>query len=410
MMNSKPARREISELVSRLGRISHSDGSKAFLVTAPLRICPIGAHVDHQGGIVTGMTIDRFVFLAAVPDSEPIFRLESLDFPGVVEVDLTDDVPPKTGDWGDYVRAAVYALGQDWTLDTGIRGVIGGDLPGAGLSSSAAVVIAYLLALTRVNGIGLAREGVSALVQRAENDYVGVESGRLDQSIILYAKRGNLTRVACSDQIIDHVPYPESARDFDVLVAFSGVPRALARSDFNNRVEECRRAAKTLGKLSGSPPAGDPILSEVSTEAFERFAAELPTTLRRRAAHYFSEQRRVLKGVEAWRKGDIERFGSTMTASGSSSIHNYECGTAELVTLYEHLRDAAGVFGTRFSGGGFGGSCIALIAPDAAGSIIEEVSRHYEKAHPEAFAAASFHVCRPDGPARVSDLEDQCRR
>jgi galactokinase len=399
-MRPEPARREVHELISRLGQRS----DETFLVKAPLRICPIGAHVDHQGGIVTGMTIDRFVFLAAVPLSDPICRLESLDYPGEVEIDLRDQVPPKVGDWGDYLRAAVSALKRDCPLDTGIRAVVGGDLPGAGLSSSAAVLIAYLFALARVNGIDLGREGVSALVQRAENDYVGVESGRLDQSIILFAERGMLTRVACSDDIIDQVPYPESARKFEVLVAFSGVTRALARSDFNTRVEECREAAKVLSELSGSPSNDIPILSEISPEIFERFGADLPTIPRRRAAHYFGEQRRVLNGVEAWRNGDIERFGSMMTASGSSSIHNYECGTAELITLYELLKDAPDVFGARFSGGGFGGSCVALIESKSGERVIQVVKEGYESLHPKAASAASFHICAPEGPARVDEL------
>jgi galactokinase len=403
-MSPEPARREVHELISRLGQRSDFDRSEAFLVRVPLRICPIGAHVDHQGGIVTGMTIDRFVFLVAVPDSAPMFSLESLDFPGEVDVDLTGQVPPKSGDWGDYVRAAVSALGRDWPLGTGIRAVIGGDLPGAGLSSSAAVLIAYLLALTWVNGIDLGREGVSALVQRAENDYVGVESGRLDQSIILFAERGMLTRVACSDHIIDQVPSGASAKEFEVLVAFSGVTRALARSDFNTRVEQCRKAAKILSDLSGSTLTRSPVLSEISPEIFEQFAADLPTIPRRRAAHYFGEQRRVLKGVEAWRQGDIERFGSLVTASGASSIQNYECGTAELITLYELLRDTPGVFGTRFSGGGFGGSCIALVEREAGERVIQSVKEGYESAHPEAAAAAAYHLCRPEGPARVEEL------
>ena len=109
--------------------------------------------------------------------------------------------------------------------------------------------------------------------------------------------------------------------------------------------------------------------------------------------------------MKAWRQGDLDRFGALMTASGASSIHNYESGTAELVTLYEALRDAPGVYGTRFSGGGFGGSCIALIDPEAGPSIIEEVKRRYDFAHPEAAAKASFHACRPGGPAQVMELE-----
>jgi len=109
--------------------------------------------------------------------------------------------------------------------------------------------------------------------------------------------------------------------------------------------------------------------------------------------------------MEAWRTGDLNRFGALMNASGASSIHNFESGTTELVTLYEGLRDAQGVHGARFSGGGFGGSCIALIEPEAGASVIDAVKRRYEAAHPAAAADASFHICCPGGPARVAELE-----
>ena len=395
----------VSDLVARLGEGPSFDRSEAFLVESPLRMCPLGAHVDHQGGVVTGMTVDRRVVMAAVPEADAVVRMASLDFPGEVVVELEDQVPTRAGDWGDYVRAAVAVLAREHRLANGFRAVIGGDLPGAGLSSSAAVLVAYLLALTRVNEIDIGREEISALVQRAENEYVGVASGRLDQSIILFAKDGHLTRVDCSDLSIEQVPLPAGSEDFRVLVAFSGVGRTLAGSGFNTRVSECHEAARLLLELGREALRGQPVLSDVRPEVYEQFAADLPQAQRRRAAHYFGEQRRVFNGVEAWRQGDLDRFGALMTASGASSIHNYESGTAELMTLYETLRDAPGVYGTRFSGGGFGGSCIALIEPEAGPSIIETVERRYEAAHPEAAAEASFHICRPGGPAQVLDLE-----
>ena len=395
----------VAKLVSRLGEDSSFDRSEAFLVESPLRICPLGAHVDHQGGVVTGMTVDRQVVMTAVPETDAIVRVASLDFPGEVVVELGEQVPTRTGDWGDYVRAAVAVLSREHSLQSGFRAAISGDLPGAGLSSSAAVLIAYLLALTRVNEIEVGREEISSLVQKAENQYVGVASGRLDQSIILFAKHGDLTRVDCSDLSIEQVPLPTGSKDFHVLVAFSGVGRALAGSGFNTRVSECHEAARLLLELGGEAPREDPVLSDVRPEIFEQFAADLPQSRRRRAAHYFGEQRRVLRGVEAWRQGDLDRFGALMTASGASSINNYESGTAELVTLYEALRDAQGVYGTRFSGGGFGGSCIALIEPEAGASVIDEVKRRYEAAHPAVATDASFHLCCPGGHARVAELE-----
>jgi len=395
----------ISELVTRLSESAFFERSEALLIESPLRICPLGAHVDHQGGVVTGMTIDRRVLMAAVPARDPVVRVASLDFPGDVIVEVGNQMPTRSGNWGDYVRAAVAVLSKKHRLRTGFRAVIGGDLPDAGLSSSAAVLIAYLLALMRVNEIDINREEISCLVQRAENEYVGVASGRLDQSIILFAENDHLTRVDCSDLSIEQVPHPPGWKDYRVLVAFSGVRRALAGSGFNNRVSECHEAARLLLELGGEAPQERPVLSDVQPEIFERFAADLPQALRRRAAHYFDEQRRVHNGVEAWRQGDLDRFGALMTASGASSIHNYESGTAELVTLYEALRDSPGVYGTRFSGGGFGGSCIALIEPEAGPSIIEELKGRYGVSHPEAAAEASFHICCSGGPAQVSELE-----
>ncbi len=406
MTGAGPARTDrVSELISRLGGRPLLDHPGVFLVRAPLRICPLGAHVDHQGGVVTGMTVDREVAMAVAPDMDAAVRVTSLDFPGEAVVALDEQVTNSAGDWGDYVRAAVAALSQERALRCGFRAVIGGDLPGAGLSSSAAVLVAYLLALTKVNGLDVGREEISRLVQRAENDYVGVASGRLDQSMILFAEHGHLTRVDCSDMRIEQIPRPPNSVDFRVLVAFSGRGRALVDSGFNTRVEECREAARMLLKRAGEAPQKSPVLSDVRPEIFERFVAELPRTSRRRAAHYFGEQRRVHSGIEAWRHGDLVRFGALMTASGASSIYNFETGTAEIITLYELLRDAPGVFGARFSGGGFGGSCVALIEPESAESVIESVARRYEAAHPEAASAASYHVCRSGGPAQVLDLE-----
>ena len=395
----------VSELMARLSENPAFDRCEAFLVDSPLRICPLGAHVDHQGGVVTGMTVDRRVVMAAILDTEAVVRVASLDFPGEVVVELEDQVPTMEGNWGDYVRAAVAVLAREHSLAIGLRAVIGGDLPGAGLSSSAAVLVAYLFALTRVNGIDIGREEISELVQRAENEYVGVASGRLDQSIILFAQRGYLTRVDCSDLSIEQVPHPPGRKDFRVLVAYSGVGRTLAGSGFNNRVGECHEAAGLLLELGGEAARENPVLSDVQPRIFERFADDLPQALRRRAAHYFGEQRRVVNGIEAWRTGNLDRFGALMNASGASSIHNYESGTAELVALYEALRDAPGVYGARFSGGGFGGSCIALIEPEAGSSVIEEVKQRYESAHPSAAADASFHICSPRGPAQVVELD-----
>ena len=395
--------KRLRTLTARLVRATGATPDVVFGVNAPLRVCPLGAHVDHQGGAVTGLTIDRSVMLAAVPLPEPVLRVESLDFKGRVRVDLTASQPPATGDWGDYARAAAGVLSAHRRLDRGLYAVIGGDLAGAGLSSSAAVLICYLLGLARANRFDLDRRDVATLVQRAENSYIGVASGLLDQSIILFAGEGHLTHVNVSDLSVERVTAREGAPEVGVVVAFSGISRALAGSGFNTRVEECHEAARILLERGGRAASRRPLLSDVEPELFDRFAAELPESLRRRATHFFGERRRVIDGVEAWRRGDLARFGELMSASGESSIRNYECGTPEMVTLYELLRETPGVYGARFSGAGFGGSCVALADPAAGEEIADAVSRGYAAAHPGAAANARCHLCTPSGPARFVD-------
>jgi galactokinase len=263
-----------------------------------------------------------------------------------------------------------------------------------------------LLGLARANQFDLDRRNVATLVQQAENSYIGVASGLLDQSIILFADKGHLTHVNVSDLSVERVMTHERAPEVAVVVAFSGISRALAGSGFNTRVEECHEAARILLDRGGGMAGRRPLLSEVEPELFDRFAAELPESLRRRAAHFFGERRRVIDGVEAWRGGDLTRFGDLMSASGESSIRNYECGTSELVTLYELLRTTPGVYGARFSGAGFGGSCVALADPDLGEEIANAVSRGYAAAHPDAAANASCHLCAPAGPARFVDGDD----
>ncbi len=391
----------LSLLTLRLRETGSVEDRNLFAVHAPLRICPLGAHVDHQGGVVSGLTVDRSVTLAAVPSESAHFEVSSLDFPGTAVVGFHDTHPTPGRDWADYARAAVSALSDGHTLEVGLRAAVGGDLPGSGLSSSAAVLVAYLTALAHVNGIELTREEVAALVQTSENRFMGVASGRLDQSIILFAEPGHLTTVDCSDLEIQQVPSPDGGASVAFLVAFSGLARGLVRSDFNLRVDECHQAARALSRLGGNDDAADVMLSDIESELFETSGHALPEKLRRRAAHYYSEQARVAAGVDAWRAGDLVTFGWLMTASGESSIENYECGTPESIALWTALRTTPSVLGARFSGAGFGGSCIALIEADAAAQIIEDVRTKYSLTQPGPAASATYDVCTPSGPAEL---------
>jgi galactokinase len=396
-------------LQQRLRRTTGESG-EIFGVRSPLRACPLGAHVDHQGGEVTGLALDRSVVMVAHSLDQPVVRMESLNFPGPIEVGLRGQ-PEKHGDWGDYLRAAVSVLQMDYRLDRGLSGVIRGDLPGMGLSSSAAVLVSFFLALAETNQLNLDRAKIAGMVQRAENEFIGLASGLLDQSVILFAEAGSLTHIDCSDFSVTQAPLPEGAPDPRVLVFFSGVSRHLVGTDYNSRVDQCRQAAAWLQEAAGLPVAAECRLGDVAPGIFESFGKNLPQPLNLRAAHYFGEIARVREGVDLWRHGNLGAFGALMSASGESSIVNYQCGTPPLVALYEELRKTPGVFGTRFSGAGFGGSCLALVEAEAADDVVERVTRDYAAAFPDLAKEALSAICRPAGPAAVVHAEDfSCRR
>jgi galactokinase/galacturonokinase len=278
-------------------------------------------------------------------------------------------------------------------------------MPIGGLSSSAAVTIAYLLALETLNGLEVdAYENVE-LCRLTENGYIGLNNGILDQSVILHSAHNHLTRIDCKEVAVDCIPTMVSKQElkarFGILVVYSGVTHALVGTDYNNRVAQCREAAAALLEFGGQSVPENVRLRHVAPELFEQYGERLDEPLRRRARHYFGEMMRVQEGINAWREGDLHHMGNLVNASGESSVKWYECGSPELKTLYEILRETPGVYGTRFSGAGFRGNCIALIDPTQGEAIAEAVHRRYPSAHPNVAERYNIHFCFPDGNAGV---------
>ncbi|MBN1582095.1 MAG: hypothetical protein JXA89_15435 [Anaerolineae bacterium] len=371
------------------------------VVYSPLRISPLGAHVDHQDGLVTGMTLDQVILLAFVPRTDRRIRVQSMNFDGIVEFEI-DDVPPKaTRDWGNYVRGAVLALQETFDLKVGMDAIVEGKLPIGGLSSSAAVGVAYLLALEAVNELDVAPRDNIQHDRYIENVYLGLKNGILDQSVILMSDREHLTYLDCQSVHFEKYPIPAGNGGFEILVAYSGLAKSLVGTDYNNRVIECQQGAKMMLEWAGEPVPQKPRLRMVSDEIYAQYQDRLPSPIDRRVRHFFTEVQRVRDGVETWKKGDLKEMGRLINASGASSIHNYESGCPHLVTLYNILKDCPGVYGARFSGGGFRGSCIGLVDPTYRQEIVAAIDRDYPVKHPDVADQYSVHFCRPDGPARI---------
>ncbi|MCX8037324.1 MAG: hypothetical protein N3D11_09840 [Candidatus Sumerlaeia bacterium] len=379
-------------------------------VFSPYRICPLGAHIDHQLGPVTALALDRGVHLAYAPAKAREVHLYSLDFPGEVHFAL-DAIPDATpGDWGNFARGAARALQQIHRLERGLVGLTAGSVSEGGLSSSAAIGVAYLLALEDVNELAVSVEENILLDQAIENGYLGLRNGILDQSAILLSRRDHLTWVDCATLRYERIARPPAMPDFVILIAFSGLQKALVGTDYNRRVAECTEAAAALLAAAGraTRPASDssgpprpPLLGDIAPADYRAHKHLLSGAPARRAAHFFSEVERVAQGVAAWRSGDLETFGRLITQSGESSIVNYECGAPPLIDLYRILIENPGVYGARFSGAGFRGCCLALVKPEHAEDAAVSVRQRYLSKYPEFRSRAQVFLCRPDDGARI---------
>lgn len=361
----------------------------------PYRICPIGAHSDHQLGKITGFAIDKGIHMAYKPKENGVVELSSVNFEKRAQFHINAVPKDKQNDWADYLRGATIALAKRAPLHTGLCGVISGSLPIGGLSSSAAVILAFLSALCKVNGIHLTEKEMVCTAMEAENQYVGVACGKLDQSCEIYSKKDHLLYLDTQDDTYELIPISPQMKPYEIAIFFSGIERTLAGSRFNMRVDECRSAAYVLKAYAGMEYGkfGETHLREVPREVYEAYKSRLPENWAKRAEHWYTEFERVEQGARAWRNGDIEEFGRLSFESGRSSIYNWETGSPELKKLYEIMSETKGIYGGRFSGAGFKGCCMALIEPNYRESIIEKVTKEYLKEFSNLSDKFSAHIC-----------------
>ena len=394
----------VERLTDHLQKRYHVRRTDVCVARVPLRICPLGAHIDHQLGVVTGTSIDRTVLLAFAPTADGSVLMDSLNYDGHAAFSI-DDVPPFVpGDWANYARGAVLALQKAHGLRRGMVGVIESGMPVGGLSSSAAVTVAYLLALESVNDMVVDPAANVKLVSATEHSYIGLQNGILDQTVILFSEHNQLTRIDCSNFQIDQIPTPLTEDDYEILVVYSGMTRGLVGAGYNTRVTECQAAASQLLEYAGEEIGPNLRLRHVDIETFDTYGHRLPADLRKRATHYFGEMQRVANGIDAWTRGDLVDLGRLVSESGRSSVSNYECGSPQLISLYEILSETPGVYGARFSGAGFRGSCIALVEPGKREAIAEAVHARYPALHPDDAERYSIHFCRPDGRAQLVEI------
>jgi len=368
------------------------------VVRAPGRVNLLGAHIDYSEGWVMPAAIDRAVWLAAAPATGRKLHVHALDLDqtATLELDaLPDRVPQRANPestWIDYPAGVAWALGEEGYRPAGMAAVFGGDVPvGAGLSASAALEVAFLLAWERLSGFELEGRERARLGQRAENAYLNVQSGIMDQFASIHGKADHVLFLDCRDLTCERISIPPGTV---VVVADTGVRRRLADSGFNSRRAQCQEAVAILRR----DLPGIRTLRDVTVAELERHGPRLPEPLRSRARHAVEECARVRAGAEALRRRDLDAFGELMRRSHVGSRDLYEVSIPELDTLAAAAWGVAGCYGARLAGGGFGGCLIAL----AAAAAVEELGQALTRAFTSAFGRSPvIFPCSVSDGARI---------
>ncbi len=339
--------------------------SPEVVLRAPGRINLLGAHIDYSAGQVMPGAIDRAVWVAAAPARQRRWTALALDFEAEASVDLDALAPPSGSPrFIDVPAAVAWALEEAGHAPSGLDAVYAGDLPmGAGVSSSAAVEVAFLLAFERLSGLDLTSAVARArLCRRAENGYLGVQSGLMDPFASLAGREDHLLLLDCRDERAELLPLPAGTR---YLIAHSGVSRRLADSGFNDRRAECAAALEILRRHRPALAA----LRDLERDEWQLLSHHLPPELRRRTLHAVEECARVGAGAEALRRGDLESFARLVRLSHLSSRDLYEVSIPELDVLAAAAWEVEGCWGARLAGGGFGGAVNVLAAPGAVDAV-----------------------------------------
>lgn len=372
----------------------------AVLARAPGRVEFIGNHTDYNGGAVLGAAIDRYVWVAAAPNPAGRLRLFSASSPSVLELPADPGTRITGSDaWANYPLGVWRSL-RDFSLPrpAGFDLLVDSNLPpGAGLSSSAALELATALALLALAGQpGLPPDRLATLGRHAENKYVGVPCGILDQGSSAFGRAGHLVHIDCRGPVFDRVPFPTSAH---LWIFNTREKHALIDGLYATRHQECLAAAQALGVQ---------FLTDLEPEKLPPGGRGITPVAEKRARHIVEEHARVHAAAAALRAGDLVTVGRLLTASHRSSQHLFENSTPALDHLVDLLEPHPKVYGARLTGGGFGGAVMALTRAEFTEDDAAEIARGYAVKH--ASSPEVFHLQAADGAqllAEGSGLQDQ---
>jgi len=342
---------------------------------APGRVNLIGEHTDYNDGFVLPVALEMSVYIAASGRDDRKVVLRSLDFDQTVEFSLDRIERDEEHPWSNYPRGVAYVLQEEGYRLRGMNGVISGDVPqGAGLSSSAALELSSAMAFLAVSSdLQIPIPVLAKLCQRAENQFVGVNCGIMDQFISAAGRRGHALFLDCRS--LEYELIPLNLNGYRIAICNTMVKRELAGSEYNVRRSECEEGVRIMQRRYPHIKA----LRDLTSQMFERYADDLPPLIRRRCGYVIRENERVLKSIEALKAGDLRGFGELMNLSHEGLKEEYEVSCLELDTMVDLARGVDGVLGARMTGAGFGGCTVNLVSGDSVKSFISRVKEGYRE-------------------------------
>ncbi|NOK60222.1 MAG: galactokinase [Chloroflexi bacterium AL-W] len=371
----------------------HYGYSPEIVVRAPGRVNLIGDHTDYNDGFVLPIAIDRTTYIAARPRDDQQVRVVAVDIDDQDAFGLDHIAYSTNHPWSNYVRGVVKEILSEQHHIGGAELLITSDVPrGAGLSSSAALEVAVGYTFVKLYNLEMAHTSLALLAQRAENTFVGVQCGVMDQLISVLGHDGHAVRIDCRDLSNYIVPLYQNT---SIVVCNSNMERMLTNSAYNQRREECAEAVRRFKTWYPDIVA----LRDITPAMFDQHAEALPETVRARARHVVSENARVLRSTTALEQHDVMTFGALMNESHTSLRNDYEVSIPELDILVTSAQQVSGCYGARLTGAGFGGCIVSVVDTNAVESFRQSVAEAYQKATGR---DTTIYICRAtDGVNQV---------
>jgi galactokinase len=354
--------------------IAHYGNSSAgsFLYFAPGRVNLIGEHTDYNGGYVFPCALNFGTYLAIRKSDDPVIKLASVNFEYKASVRLSDIERKHEGQWVNYPLGVIHEFIKLGISFTGLEMLYYGNVPnGAGLSSSASIEIVTALAINELYHAGLDGIALAKLGQRAENQYVGVNCGIMDQFASAMGKKDSAIFLDCST--LQYKIVPLRLNGYKLIISNTNKRRGLADSKYNERRGECEKAVNYIKKARNIS-----LLGEIPEDSFYLIDQQIPDeTVRKRARHVVTEIKRTVDAVHELSAGNLMQFGALMNGSHDSLRNDYEVTGVELDTLVDEARKIKGVIGSRMTGAGFGGCTVSLVAEDQVNTFMDMVGKNY---------------------------------